>query len=80
MKTLDGVESVAVDVQAGRAEVQYDPAKISGEVLKMRLPMQARSKVGLRYNSQKTCPEGQVFNIIFFLTYIEERRWLLWLL
>ncbi|MGI6658167.1 MAG: heavy-metal-associated domain-containing protein [Dethiobacteraceae bacterium] len=34
LKTLDGVESVAVDVQAGRAEVQYDPAKISGEVLK----------------------------------------------
>ncbi|HZK25128.1 MAG TPA: copper ion binding protein [Oscillospiraceae bacterium] len=34
LKTLTGVESVAVDVQAGRAEVQYDPAQVSGESLK----------------------------------------------
>lgn len=34
LKTLAGVKNVAVDVQAGRAEVQYDPAQISGESLK----------------------------------------------
>ncbi|MCR3922862.1 MAG: copper ion binding protein [Firmicutes bacterium] len=34
LKTLEGVENVKVDVAAGRAEVEYDAAKLSGDELK----------------------------------------------
>lgn len=34
LKTLDGVESVQVRLDAGQADVSYDPAKISETELK----------------------------------------------
>lgn len=34
LKTLDGVEDVQVNLEAGQADVQYDPNKITGQELK----------------------------------------------